>query len=289
MLILILDRWIMNVVENICSFFKTNSTLLWQITIHIAVFVGVMYIIDNTVKNIRQKIYDGSNNASLLNLLLFMTKFIKVIVVILIMGSFMQCRGYSLTSLITGLGITGLAVGLAAKEMLASVLGSISIMTDRVYKIGDYVTINDVEGIVETVNFRSTKIRTIANTLITIPNNITADTIVHNRSESEFFRLIETFDVEYDTSDEKIEEGLAILRDIAENDEELQSSYLARVSALGANAIQLQLIANTTTNDWMKFLAIKDRLYKAVLKRFRENGLNFAFPSRTVYVRKDED
>ena len=279
----------MDFIENICSFFRTNSTLLWQITIHIAVFVGVMYVIDHTVKNIRQKIYGGSNNASLLNLLLFTTKFVKVIVVILVMGSFMQCRGYSLTSLITGLGITGLAVGLAAKEMLASVLGSISIMTDRVYKIGDYVTINGVEGIVETVNFRSTKIRTIANTLITIPNNITADTIVHNRSESEFFRLIETFDVEYDTSDEKIEEGLAILRDIAEKDDEIQTSFLARVSGLSENAIQLQLIANTTTNDWMTFLAIKDRLYKTVLKRFRENGLSFAFPSRTVYVRKNED
>ena len=271
------------------DFFQNNSDLLSQIAIHFALLVVVMYIIDNAVVNIKQKIYDNSNNTSLLNLLLFMTKFIKVIVVILILGSFLQCRGYSLTSLITGLGITGLAVGLAAKEMLASVLGSISIMTDRVYKIGDYVSINDVEGIVETVNFRSTKIRTIANTLITIPNNITADTIVHNRSESEFFRLIETFDVEYDTSDEKIEEGLSILRDIAQNDEDIQKNYIARVSALGENAIKLQLIANTTTNDWMKFLAIKDRLYKNVLRRFRENGLGFAFPSRTIYVRKDEN
>lgn len=271
------------------DFFQNNSDLLSQIAIHFALLVVVMYIIDNAVVNIKQKIYDNSNNSSLLNLLLFMTKFIKVIVVILILGSFLQCRGYSLTSLITGLGITGLAVGLAAKEMLASVLGSISIMTDRVYKIGDYVSINDVEGIVETVNFRSTKIRTIANTLITIPNNITADTIVHNRSESEFFRLIETFDVEYDTSDEKIEEGLSILRDIAQNDEDIQKNYIARISALGENAIKLQLIANTTTNDWMKFLAIKDRLYKNVLRRFRENELSFAFPSRTIYVRKDEN
>ena len=279
----------MDFFNHVILFFQKNSDLLSQIVVHLAVLVVVMYVIDNAVVNIKQKIYDNSNNSSLLNLLLFLTKFIKVIVIILILGSFLQCRGYSLTSLITGLGITGLAVGLAAKEMLASVLGSISIMSDKVYKIGDYVSINDVEGIVETVNFRSTKIRTIANTLITIPNNITADTIVHNRSESEFFRLIETFDVEYDTSDEKIEEGLSILRDIAQADDEIQKNYIARVSALGENAIKLQLIANTTTNDWMKFLAIKDRLYKTVLKRFREHGLSFAFPSRTVYVRKDEN
>ena len=279
----------MEFLSHIGNFFQTNSELLSQIVVHFLLLVVVMYIIDNAVVSIKQKIYENSNNSSLLNLLLFMSKFVKVIVVILILGSFLQCRGYSLTSLITGLGITGLAVGLAAKEMLASVLGSISIMTDRVYKIGDYVSINDVEGIVEAVNFRSTKIRTIANTLITIPNNITADTIVHNRSESEFFRLIETFDIEYGTSDEKIEEGLAILRDISENDEEIQTNYLARISGLGENAIKVQLIANTSTNDWMTFLAIKDRLYKAVLKRFRENGISFAFPSRTVYVRNDEN
>lgn len=279
----------MQLLTIIGRFFQTNLSLLSQIIIHIAAFVAVMYIIDKSVVNIRQKIYSNSNNASLLNLLLFMTKFIKVIVIILILGSFLQCRGYSLTSLITGLGITGLAVGLAAKEMLASVLGSISIMTDRVYKIGDYVSINDVEGIVEAVNFRSTKIRTISNTLITIPNNITADTIVHNRSESEFFRLIETFDIEYDTSDEKIEKGLTILKNIAQNDNDIQNNYIARVSALAENSIKLQLIANTKTNDWMTFLEIKNRLYKTVLKQFREQGLSFAFPSRTVYVRKDEN
>lgn len=279
----------MEFISHISNFFVKNSDLLSQILAHFLVLVGVMYVIDNAVVNIKQRIYDNSNNTSLLNILLFMSKFVKVIVVILILGSFLQCRGYSLTSLITGLGITGLAVGLAAKEMLASVLGSISIMSDRVYKIGDYVSINNVEGIVETVNFRSTKIRTLANTLITIPNNITADTIVHNRSESEFFRLIETFDIEYDTTDEKIEEGLSILRDIAQNDEDMQNNYIARVSALSDCSIKLQLIANTTTNDWMTFLAIKDRLYKTVLKRFRENGLAFAFPSRTVYVRKDEN
>ena len=280
---------IMNFLTVIGNFFQHNSDLLSQIVVHFLVLVVVMYIIDNAVVNIKQKIYDSSNNSSLLNLLLFSTKFVKVIVVILILGSFLQCRGYSLTSLITGLGITGLAVGLAAKEMLASVLGSISIMTDRVYKIGDYVSINNVEGIVEAVNFRSTKIRTLANTLITIPNNITADTIVHNRSESEFFRLIETFDIEYSTTDEKIQEGLSLLRSIAENDDEIQNNYIARISALGENAIKLQLIANTKTNNWMTFLEIKNRLYKNVLKEFRANGLSFAFPSRTVYVRNDEN
>jgi len=279
----------MNVFVHICDFFTTNSTLLSQILVHIALFVAVMYVVDHTVKNLKQRIYANSDNASLYNILLFGAKVVKIVALILILGSFLQCRGYSLTSLVTGLGITGLAVGLAAKEMLASLLGSISIMTDRVYKVGDYISINGVEGIVEAVNFRSTKIRTIANTLITIPNNITADTIVHNRSESEFFRLIETFDVEYGTSDEKIEEGLRILHEICDNDENIQKGHIAMVSGLADSSVKLQLIANTNTNNWMTFLEIKNRLFKTVLSRFRKSGINFAFPSKTVYLRNDED
>lgn len=270
-------------------FFKNNLDLIIQIIIHLAVLSILMALINNASNNIKKKIYKSSDNSSLLHLLLLMTKIVKIIVILCIIGSFMQCRGYSLTAVMTGLGITGLAIGFAAKEMLSSILGSILIMTDKVYKIGDYVIINGVEGIVESVNFRSTKIRTINNILITIPNNITADTIVQNRSNSEFFRLIETFDIEYDTTDEKIQEALDILHDICNNDDDIQNGHIAMISGLADSSIKLQLIANTKTNYWMYYLEIKDRVYKTVLKRFRENGINFAFPSRTLYMRKDEN
>ena len=270
-------------------FFKNNLDLIIQIIIHLAVLSILMALINNASNNIKKKIDKSSDNSSLLHLLLLMTKIVKIIVILCIIGSFMQCRGYSLTAVMTGLGITGLAIGFAAKEMLSSILGSILIMTDKVYKIGDYVIINGVEGIVESVNFRSTKIRTINNILITIPNNITADTIVQNRSNSEFFRLIETFDIEYDTTDEKIQEALDILHDICNNDDDIQNGHIAMVSGLADSSIKLQLIANTKTNYWMYYLEIKDRVYKTVLKRFRENGINFAFPSRTLYMRKDEN
>jgi len=271
------------------SFFAGNIDLIIQILMHCAIFSLLIMLINKVVKNIRDKIYKNAENSSLLHLLLLVTRVAKVIVALCILGSFLQCRGYSLTSVMTGLGITGLAIGFAAKEMLSSVLGSILIMTDRVYKTGDYVIINGVEGVVESINFRSTKIRTINNTLITIPNNITSDTIVQNRSDSEYFRLIETFDIEYGTSDEKIQEGLDILNNICDEDDDIQSGHITMVSKLSESAITLQLIANTNTNHWMKYLRIKDRLYKEALKRFRGSGINFAFPSKTVYIRKDED
>lgn len=271
------------------TFFKNNLDWILQILVHLVALSLLLKLVDKFADNVKNKIYQNADNSSLFHLLLLITKVVKIIVILCVVGSYLQCRGYSLTSVMTGLGITGLAIGFAAKEMLSSVLGSVLIMTDKVYKVGDYVIINGVEGVVEGINFRSTKIRTINNILITIPNNITADTIVQNRSDSKFFRLIETFDIEYSTTDEKVQEALDILKDICDNDEDIQSGYIAMVSKLGENAITLQLIANTNTNKWMKFLRLKDRLYKTVLKRFRENGINFAFPSRSVYVRKDED
>ncbi len=275
--------------EHIERFFMSNMDLIVQLLAHIAVLAILFILIDKFVQKMRDKITSSTEDNSLYHLLIITAKIIKVIVALCILGSFMQCRGYSLTSVMTGLGITGLAIGFAAKEMISSILGSISIMIDKVYKTGDYVIINDVEGVVEGMNFRSTKIRTINNTLVTIPNNITADTVVQNRSDAEYFKLIETFGIEYDTPDDKIQRGLDILNDICEKDNEIQPGHKTLVSELGENAITLQLIADTNTNYWMEFLNIKDRIYKEVLKRFREEGINFAFPSRTVYVRNDEN
>ncbi len=279
----------MKIYSILIKFFNTNSNMLTQLAIHITVLWVALTFINHISKNLKLKIKADPNNATLLNILLGITKLTKIITVLLVISSFLQCNGYSLTSLMTGLGITGLAVGFAAKESLSSLLGSIAIMTDKVYKIGDYVIINDVEGVVEAINFRSTKIKTVDNILITIPNNITADTIVKNRSESKYLKLIENFDIEYDTSDEKIELAIQILKNICHENKNILNDYYVYISKLGENAITIQVLANTHTNIWMKYLLIKEELYKETLKQFRKNEIDFAFPSRTVYMRKDEN
>ena len=116
-----------------------------------------------------------------------------------------------------------------------------------------------------------------------------SDTIVKNRSESKYLKLIENFDIEYDTSDEKIELAIQILKNICHENKNILNDYYVYISKLGENAITIQVLANTHTNIWMKYLLIKEELYKETLKQFRKNEINFAFPSRTVYMRKDEN
>ena len=134
--------------EPIINFIQTNYNMLLQLAIHSAILVIGLKFINGIVKNIKEKIISDSNTSTKLHLLFVISRIIKVLFVILTIASFLQINGYSLTSLMTGLGITGLAIGFAAKESLACILGSFSIMLDNIYKIGDYVEINGYEGIV---------------------------------------------------------------------------------------------------------------------------------------------
>ena len=269
------------------NFIKNNSTLLTQLVIHSLILFVVIKFVNSVSEKIKQKIIADSTSNSKIHLLFITSRFIKVTLAILIIASFLQVNGYSLTSLMTGLGITGLAIGFAAKESLSCVLGSFSIMLDNIYKIGDYVEINGYAGVVEAINFHSTKLRAANNALITIPNNIPADTIVQNRSNAKYFRLIQNFDIEYDTSDEKINLAMALIKQSCEDNSRFQKDTNIFISNLGENAITLQLIANTTTNDWVQFLGLKSELLQEVIHKFRENDINFAFPSRTVYVKNE--
>jgi MscS family membrane protein len=189
----------------------------------------------------------------------------------------------------TGLGITGLAIGLAAQETLSSVFGSISIMSDKVYKLGDYIYVNGVEGTVEAINFHSTKIRTTDNILVTIPNNIPADNIVKTRTTTCKRVLNEFFDIEYGTSDENIQKAKNIIVKACENNDKIDSNCNVFISKLAESAITLQLYSNTKTTKWIDFMNVRDQLFTEIIKQYREHGINFAFPSKTVYLRNDDE
>lgn len=274
--------------EIIVNFLKNNSTLLTQLIIHSLILFGVIKFINSISSKIRKKIIADSTSNSKIHLLFVTSRFLKITLGILIIASFLQVNGYSLTSLMTGLGITGLAIGFAAKESLSCILGSFSIMLDNIYKIGDYVEISGYSGVVEAINFHSTKLRAANNALITIPNNIPADTIVQNRSNAKYFRLIQNFGIEYDTSDDKINLAISLIKQACENNNNFQKDYNVFISNLDESAISLQLIANTTTNNWIKFLELKSELLQEIIRSFRQNNINFAFPSKTVYL-KNED
>lgn len=142
-------------------------------------------------KKLKDKIVAKHGDKTILGFLPIIEKLIKITIIFFAIATILQSHGYSVTSLIAGFGITGLAVGFGAQATIANVFGSFSLLADKAYKIGDYIIINQsvhdkaVEGIVEDINLRSTKIRCSDGGLIIVPNNTVATGVVKNTSYKE--------------------------------------------------------------------------------------------------------
>lgn len=167
---------------------KNNNLLIELLIVLIAVFVSFKFI-DIFNKNLKDKILIKHSDTTILGFMPVLDKVVKITILFLALATILQSQGFSITSLIAGFGITGLAVGLGAQITIANIFGSFALLSDKAYKIGDYIIINQtvqdkaVEGVVEDINLRSTKIRSNDNGLIIIPNNIVANGVVKNVSQ----------------------------------------------------------------------------------------------------------
>lgn len=256
----------------------------------IVVITIIGYICFKLVDIFDSKLKDkliASKNSPLTRFVPILSNIFKGIIVFFLLASFLQSHGYSMSSLIAGFGITGLAVGFAAQKTIANVFGTLGILSDHSYQLGDYVEINNYEGTVEEINMRSTKIRALDNSLIILPNDVVAGTIIKNVSVAHKRRIFETFGVTYDTSNDKLKRAIEIIEEIAEQNPNIQNDYLVYTETLDSSSINIKAHAYTTTNVYAEFVKIRSDFILEVVKRFREENIEFAFPSQTVYMAKE--
>ena len=230
-----------------------------------------------------------SNNSPLTRFVPILSNIFKGVVVFFLLASFLQSHGYSMSSLIAGFGITGLAVGFAAQKTIANIFGTFGILSDHSYQLGDYINVNGFEGNVEEINMRSTKIRALDNSLIILPNDVVSGAIIKNVTNGKKRRIFETFGVTYDTSDEKLQRAITILEEILANNKDIHDGYIVYLETLSSSSIDIKVSAYTKTNVYNKFLKIKEQVILEAVKKFREEGIEFAFPSTTVYMATDEN
>jgi MscS family membrane protein len=214
--------------------------------------------------------------------------FVLVMGVILIL----QNNGYNVASLIAGLGIGGLAVALAARDTLANFFGSITIFVDKPFRIGDWIKVGGVEGTVEEVGFRSTRIRTFYNSLVSVPNSNISNNDVDNLGLREYRRLLTTLNLTYSTSPEQMEafvEGIKAI--VKSNSHFRQDFYEVHFNSFGAHSLDVMIYVFFKVPDWSTELQQKHNFFLEILKLAKELGVEFAFPTQTLHVdsfHKDE-
>lgn len=273
------------------DFLTKHVGIFIEFTIIIIVTFLLMKVINFLDKKIRENIIaKHENSARLLSFCPILNKVIKAIVLFIIVASVMQAHGYSMTSLVAGFGIVGMAVSFAAKESIANIFGSVSILYDKVFDLGDYVKINDVEGYVNDISLRSTKIKTLDNSIIIIPNNIVANSVIINYSQIKKRRMVETVGITYGTANEKIDKAIDIIKSvIRDNNEVVTNDNLIFLEKLNSSSIDIHMEAYINYGDLANFRRVRQDVIKEVVRQFRQEGIDFAFPSQSIYIENNEN
>lgn len=198
----------------------------------------------------------------------------------------------NIKSLMLSAGIGGIAIAFAARETIANFFGSITIFADRPLQINDLVKVGQYTGTIEEVGLRSSRIRTFEGHLITIPNSMMASETIENIGKRPFIRRTSSITITYDSGFEKTQKATGIIKEILAGIPEINSytDKPPRVYFNNFNDCSLNIYMSYwfIPADYWKWFEINERVNFEILKRFDAEGIEFAFPTQTLYVKKDQ-
>ena len=215
--------------------------------------------------------------------------FVVIVVLLFIAQNIFK---WNVGAMLAGLGIGGLAFALAAQDMLKNLFGSVTIFADRPFQMGDRVKIGDHDGVVEVVGLRSTRIRLLSGHLVTVPNARVADSAVENITARPYIKRVMDVTVTYDTPPQKMARAVEIIRQMLDaRADHFPPDNPGRVYFHEFESFSLNIVVYYwfTPPDWWEYLQFTHEFNMELLRRFNEEGIQFAFPTRTLYVKQDSD
>jgi MscS family membrane protein len=219
------------------------------------------------------------------HLLPFVRKSLRVFIVVMAIVMVVQNLGYSISGLLASLGIGGLAIALAAKDALSNIFGSIMILLDRPFAIGDWVQTGELEGTVEEIGFRSTKIRTFAKTLITVPNSVLMNMPINNYSRMPKRRIKMNVGITYATGPERMRQAVAAIRRMLREHPAIDQEFLlVNFTDFGASSLDIMVYCFTGSTVWQEYLDARQDVCLKIMDILEGLGLEIAFPSRSLYL-----
>ena len=215
-----------------------------------------------------------------------MSRTLKVFVIITGALSAAQYLGFPITSVIAGLGVGGIAVALAAQNTLANIFGSVAILVDRPFRVGDNVKIQEFEGAVEEIGLRSTRIRTPNGHLVTIPNKVVVDAGIVNISSRPTIRRAMTLGLTYGTTAERMQEAVKILEEIFRAHPQTHDVWVYWRD-YSASSLDIFIVYWCRSTEEKESLYALGQINVEIKRRFDAAGLEFAFPTQTIHLRQE--
>ncbi|OIO60320.1 MAG: mechanosensitive ion channel family protein [Verrucomicrobia bacterium CG_4_10_14_3_um_filter_43_23] len=197
--------------------------------------------------------------------------------------------GYQISGILATLGIGGAAIAFASKDTVANFFGSLCIVLDRPFKVGDWIQIGDkVDGDVESIGIRSTRIRTWPKTLVSVPNSVMANEFINNWSRMPKRRVKQVVGISYDTQPDVVDLIVEDIRTILKEDTGVdQTYYLVNFTDFGESSLNILVYYFTATIVWKEYMDIRQRVNVKIMKTIQSRGSSIAFPSRSIYFQGD--
>ncbi len=271
------EKFGLKMVLNKGYFLLLSGSIIW-IFLRLADFLAIVMI--HRAEQVENK-YSGQ-------LIPFFIDFVKIIIVIfgfLIMLS--SVFSINVGTLVVGLGIGGLAIALAAKETLENLMGSFTIFLDKPFVVGDMVRVGGITGVVEKVGFRSTRLRTLEKSFVTLPNKRMIDSELDNLTMRTFLRANFTLGVTYSTTPEKLKAIVEDIQSYIDNHPNTNNEGKVKFHDFGTSSLEIMVLFFVDTMDWTVYLDVKQEILYEIIRIVRKHGANFAFPSTSVYIEKN--
>ena len=217
----------------------------------------------------------------------FISMCLRILVICFCIAAVVSFWGFDISGFVAGLSIGGLAVSLAAKDSLSNIIACCIIMLDHPFRIGDWIVCNEIEGAVESISFRSTNVRTLAQGLVNIPNSLIISTPIVNYSVRERRRIEMTVGVTYDTTSEQMKTLIEDLTEALKNHPQIINQDISvAFTDLADSSLNILIICHTYETNYAAYLKVREKVNLLVLGVLAKDGVSCAFPSRSIYVEK---
>jgi len=288
-----------------------NNLTPWFNTVYLALFSYMFYrILTNYINLSSDKIFDDYPNMRK-EMVDFLLRILKILIFILLLLFLLVQLGFDIKAIIASLGIGGIAVALAAKDTLTNFFGSLNIITDNSFSQGDWIEAGNVEGTVVDIRMRTTRIRTFANAMITVPNAQLANMSILNWSKRVIGRRIKmSLGITYGSKMSDIENLVVDIKDMLQNHSLIATSklnidkkpYLLKkedligvkntilvyIDEYSDSSINILVYCFSRSPNWEDWLETKQDVIVQIAKLVEKNNCSFAFPTQTIHLEKNE-
>jgi small-conductance mechanosensitive channel len=268
--------------EDVDSFIR--GVVVVSVLLQVAVWGNLLIkFLVNTYVHLEEA--DEASRAAMTTALSFIGKLVLWSLVLLVA---LQNLGVEVTALMASLGVGGIAVALAAQNILGDLFASLSIYFDRPFVVGDFIIVGDLLGTVERIGLKTTRIRSLHGEQLIFSNNDLLNSRIRNYKRMLERRVLFSIGIIYGTPYEKLVRVPGILREVIESEEQGRFDR-AHFQGYGDSSLDFEIVYWVTVPDYNTYMDIQQRINFEIFRRFEEEGIEFAYPTRTLHIARERE